>query len=55
MDVAQEPELEAPVVESEESLELDDLDLPEYSEEDALVDVAQEPELEAPVADLKSR
>ncbi|MCG9682876.1 AAA family ATPase, partial [Vibrio sp. Isolate23] len=47
-DVAEEPEPEAPV-EAEASLELDDLDLPEYSEEDALADVAEESEPEAPV------
>ncbi|WP_415674536.1 FimV/HubP family polar landmark protein, partial [Vibrio neptunius] len=43
--------LEAPVAESEESLELDDLDLPEYSEDDALADVAQEPELQTQSSD----
>ncbi|WP_333003235.1 FimV/HubP family polar landmark protein, partial [Vibrio coralliilyticus] len=37
--------------ESEESLALDDLELPEYSEEDALADVAEEPELEAPAVE----
>ncbi|MEF1289545.1 FimV/HubP family polar landmark protein, partial [Vibrio sp. M260118] len=47
-------EVEAPTTEIDEPIELDDLELPEFGEEDALAEMAAEPELEveAPTAEI---
>ncbi|WP_045487605.1 hypothetical protein, partial [Vibrio harveyi] len=48
-------DLEAPVADAEEEFNLDELELPEFSEEEALASMAEEPALtESETADLEA-